>query len=89
MIYFDRPVAAVTVPLDAPDEDDVGLRVELETEDVVGIQVDAFRARVVASHPRWAALASPELLDEERRDAVAVLVAEVAGLFALYGAGAP
>ena len=87
MVYFDRPVPAVSVPIDTPERDYVYLRVDEETEAVVGIQVETFLAWVAEFHPRWAPLADPAASAEERGDAVAAFVADAAGLFALHGAG--
>jgi hypothetical protein len=87
LVYFDRPIASVSVPIDTPDRDYVYLLVDEATEAVVGVQVDALRAWVAAAHPRWAPLADPDAGGADRRAAVAALIADAAGLFALHGAG--
>ena len=87
LVYFDRPVPAVSVAIDTPDRDYVYLLVEEDTEMVHGVQVDDLRAWVAASHPRWAPLTEAGTSEEERRAAVAALVADTAGLFVLHGTG--
>lgn len=81
------PAPSVVVPIDTPDRDDVCLLVDPTTEAVVGVQVEAMPAWVAAQHPRWAPLADPTASAERRRAAVAALVADTAGLFALHGTG--
>lgn len=87
LVYFDRPVASVSRPIDTPDRDYVYLLVDEATQAVVGIQVDALGAWVAAAHPRWAPLADRNARAVDRQNAVAALIADVAGLFALHGAG--
>lgn len=87
LVYFDRPVPAVSVPIDTPDRDYVYLRVDEETEAIVGIQVESFITWVTSLHPRWKPLADPIATEADRREAVAALVSDAAGLFALHGAG--
>jgi hypothetical protein len=87
LVYFEQPTGSVSVPIDTPERDYVYVLVDEESEAVVGIQVDAMRAWVGAAHPRWVPLADDGAPVAARRAAVAALVAEAAGLFALYGAG--
>lgn len=88
LVYFSgRPVAAVTVPIDDATADHVSLLVDPETEAVVGLQVDAFEVHSGAAHSAWAPLADAISPANQRRTALARLVADAAGLFALHGAG--
>jgi len=89
LVYFGgQPVGAVNVPIDSPDRDYVELLVDEETDEVVGLQVDALRAWVGRERPPWAPLADDGASPERRREAIASLIVEAAGLFALHGAGA-
>ena len=88
MLYFKRPVPAIDIPIDTPDRDYVYLRVDEETEEVVGVSVETFKLWATSVHPHWAPLADPAASPEQRRDAATALIAEAAGLFALHGAGA-
>ena len=87
MVYFDRPTPAVSVPIETPDRDFVYLRVDKDSESVVGIQVESFRTWVTGHYPNWAPLADPNAAEAARRDAVEAMIAEAAGLFARHGAG--
>ena len=88
LVYFGgKPVGAVNVPINTPERDYVDLLVDEETDDIVGLQVDALGVWVGAAYPRWAPLGVDGVSPEERREAVAALIADAAGLFALYGAG--
>jgi hypothetical protein len=87
LVYFDRPVPVVSVPINTPDRDYVYLLVDEGTEVVHGIQVDDLRAWVAASHPRWAPLTESGASEEERRAAVAALFADTASLFVIHGTG--
>lgn len=50
--FFGPDQPAVVVPLDMPDPaDEVALLVHAETEEVVGVQVEAFLLRAVRHHP--------------------------------------
>ena len=88
MLDFDRPIGSVDVPIDTPDRDYVSLLVVDDDEEVVGLRVETFKLWVTSVHPHWAPLADPEASPEQRREAAAALVADAAGLFALYGTGA-
>ncbi len=79
---------AIDIPIDTPDRDYVYLRVDEETEEVVGVSVETFKLWATSVHPRWAPLADPAASPEQRRDAATALIVETAGLFALHGAGA-
>lgn len=85
LVYFDRPRGSVSVAINTPDRDFVYLLVD-DTE-VVGVHVDDLRAWVAAAHPRWAPLMHGGAAPKERRQAIAALIADAAGLFALYGVG--
>lgn len=87
MVYFQQPAPAIDIPIDTPNRDYVYLRVDEESETVVGISVETFKLWVTSIHPRWTPLADPAASPDDRR-AAAALVADAAGLFALYGAGA-
>jgi hypothetical protein len=87
VVYLTGPAPSVVVPIDTPDRDYVFLLVDPTTEAVVGVQVEAMRVWVAAQNPRWAPLADPTASPGRRRAAVAALVADAAGLFALHGAG--
>ena len=81
-------MSAVNVPIDARGQDDIDLLVDEESETVVGLQVDGLRAGVVRAHSRWAPMADDAALPRQRREALAAVIADAAGLFALHGAGA-
>ena len=88
LVFFGgKPVGAVNVPINTPERDYVDLLVDEETDDVVGLQVDALVVWVGAANPRWAPLADVRASAEQRREAVAALIADAAGLFALHGVG--
>lgn len=87
LVYLAGPAPSVVVPIDTPDRDYVFLLVDPTTEAVVGVQVEAMGVWVAAQHPRWAPLADPTASADQRRVAVAALVVDAAGLFALHGAG--
>lgn len=90
LVYFGgAPVGVVNVPVDTPERDYVDLLVDEDTDEGVGVQVDALRAWVGAARPRWAPLADDQASPAERQEAISALVVDAAGLFALHGAGGP
>ncbi len=90
VLYFDRPVGSMNVAIDTPERDYVYFLVDFDDDpqEVVGIHVETFKLWATSVHPRWAPLADPEASPDDRCDAVAALIADAAGLFALHGAGA-
>lgn len=87
LVYFDKPAGSTSVAIETPDRDYVYLLVDDDADTVVGVHVDDLRVWVAAAYPRWAPLIDTEASPEQRREAIAALIADAAGLFALYGVG--
>jgi len=89
LVYFDRPRGSVSVAIGTPDRDYVYLLVDDVDDEatVVGVHVDDLRAWVAEANPRWAPLMDTDVKPAEREQAVSALIADAAGLFAVYGAG--
>jgi hypothetical protein len=53
---FGRPLPAFSMPLDAGDIDVFYLRLDAETDAVVGLQIEGFVSLLVPAHPEYGAL---------------------------------
>ena len=84
LVWFDHSPRVASVPIETPGRDYVFVLVDEDTEAVVGIQVDNLVADVGGRHPAWLALARPGAVEPS---SVGTFVADVARLFAQYGAG--
>ena len=91
VVYFgERPAPSYVDFIDAPALPDAAVLVSVgasgdDAGQVVGVQVDLLRARAANRRPAWAVLAEPAPPPE----AVAALVADIAGLFERYWTPAP
>lgn len=67
--FMGEAVAAASMPLDRGDRDFLFLRVDPETEEVVGLQIEHFLSYAVVQHPELlAALATAALIGITREE---------------------
>lgn len=90
MVYVGpTPVPAISRPIETPDRDYVYVRIGGPINQVVGIQVDGFRAWAVERHPEWAALGlmtgGMATVGEEQRSALRALYRDVGDLVVRFG----
>ncbi|MGH2532818.1 MAG: hypothetical protein ACRDJW_11010 [Thermomicrobiales bacterium] len=81
-VAFGQPRPAVNVPLTTGQRDYVYLVVDLDTEEVVGVEVEDVRAWALERHPDWAPLIDaasddPRPVPPPARSALAAFLADV------------
>lgn len=90
MVYVGpAPVPAISRAIETPERDYVYVRIGGPINQLVGIQVDGFRAWAVERHPAWTALGlmtgGMATVGEEQRSALRALYRDVGDLVVRYG----
>jgi hypothetical protein len=84
-VAFDQRRPSVNIPLETGDRDYIYLVVDLDSDEVVGIEVEDVQARALGRHPAWAPLvaaagADPQPIPPPERPALAAFLADVVSM---------
>lgn len=82
LVAFGPQRPAVNVPLTTGERDYVYLLVDLDTDEVVGVEIEDVRAWALARHPAWASLVAtasgePQAVPPAARSSLAAFLADI------------